>query len=56
MRYKQNVKGWISIQKLPNGKYQSVAFLHRRVNPVQSKAVNYKTARVIAKRYSKKYL
>lgn len=56
MRYKQSKKGWVSIEKLPNGKYQSVAFLHKRVNPVQSKAVNNATARKIAKRYSKRYL
>lgn len=55
VRIKQTKKGWVSIEKLPSGKYQTVAFLENRVNPIQqisnTKSMAEKKAKIMGKKY-----
>ena len=52
---KQTKKGWVSVTKLPSGKWMAAAFLESRVNPIQKvsgrKADADKNARAMIRKY-----
>jgi len=54
-RIKQTKKGWVSVTKLPSGKYQTTVFLESRVNPIQvvstKKLIAMRKARTLAKKH-----
>ena len=54
VRIKQTKKGWISVTKLPSGKYQTALFLESRANPIQlisiKKSTAMRKARILAKK------
>ena len=54
-RMKQTKKGWVSVTKLPSGKWMAAAFLESRVNPIQKisgrKADADKNARAMIRKY-----
>lgn len=55
-RIKQTKKGWVSVEKLPSGRYQSTAFLESRLNPIQEVSNTKIMAMKKARRMVKKYL
>jgi len=56
VRVKQSKKGWVSVTKLPCGKYMTAAFIEDRVNPIQKISNKKSTANKKAKKMIKKYL
>lgn len=55
VRIKQTKKGWVSINKLPSGKWITAAFLERKIEPIQrfsnTRAIAMKIAILMIKKF-----